>query len=283
MQKVTACIDGSSAAPAVCDYAAWASMRMAAPLLLLHVLDKSEYPPQADLSGNIGLGSREALLKELAELDEKRSRLALEQGRLMLEAARERAIADGVAAPEATQRHGSLVETVAQMEPSIRLLVMGRQGERGESAGNQVGSQIENVVRTMHRPILITPPSFAPPQSLMVAFDGSETTRKGVEMIAASPLFRGLPCHLIMVGADTQGNRDQLAWARHKLEAADFQVSTALVEGDVESTVCAYRKENSIDMLVMGAYGHSRIRRFLVGSTTTSVMHNANVPVLLLR
>ncbi len=33
----------------------------------------------------------------------------------------------------------------------------------------------------------------------------------------------------------------------------------------------------------MGAYGHSVIRRFLVGSTTTSVIRNATVPVLLLR
>lgn len=283
MNKVTACIDGSSAAPAVCDYAAWASLRMQAPLLFLHVLDKSEYPTQSNLSGSIGLGAREALLQELAELDEKRSRLALEQGRLMLEAARERAVAAGVDHPESMQRHGTLIDTLAEMEDAIRLLVMGRQGEQGDSIGDHVGSHIESVVRTMHRPILVTPPAYKRPESLMVAFDGSDTTRKGVEMIAASPLFRGIPCHLVMVGTDKEENRDQLAWARRTLEAADFEVPTALIEGDVESALCAYRKEHNIDLLVMGAYGHSRIRRFLVGSTTTSVVQNANVPVLLLR
>lgn len=38
MTYVTACIDGSACAPAVCDYAAWASQRLNAPLTFLHVL-----------------------------------------------------------------------------------------------------------------------------------------------------------------------------------------------------------------------------------------------------
>jgi nucleotide-binding universal stress UspA family protein len=47
--------------------------------------------------------------------------------------------------------------------------------------------------------------------------------------------------------------------------------------------LCDYRREQDIDLLIMGAYGHSVIRRFLVGSTTTHVIRNATVPVLLLR
>ncbi|MAT64134.1 MAG: hypothetical protein CMN57_00620 [Gammaproteobacteria bacterium] len=56
-----------------------------------------------------------------------------------------------------------------------------------------------------------------------------------------------------------------------------------MLSGEVERVLCDYRSANDIDLLVMGAYGHSVIRRFLVGSTTTSVMRNASVPVLLLR
>lgn len=37
MLRVVACIDGSRAAPAVCDYAAWASKHMETPMTLLHV------------------------------------------------------------------------------------------------------------------------------------------------------------------------------------------------------------------------------------------------------
>jgi hypothetical protein len=76
MSKVLACIDGTAVSPAVCDYAAWASLRLEAPLMFLHVLDKSEYPIERNLSGSIGMGSREALLEELAALDEQRGRLA---------------------------------------------------------------------------------------------------------------------------------------------------------------------------------------------------------------
>lgn len=73
MLQVVACVDGSRAAPAVCDYAAWASRHVGAPLLLLHVLDEARYPVEPDLAGSIGLGSREQLLHELAELDRRRA------------------------------------------------------------------------------------------------------------------------------------------------------------------------------------------------------------------
>jgi len=280
MSKVIACIDGTDVSSAVCDYGSWASLRLDTPLEFLHVLEKSEYPAQRNLSGSIGLGSREALLDELAELDEKRGKLALEQGKLMLDAAKAIAMSNGIGFPESIQRHGSLVETLSEMEDSIRLLVMGK---HDENLGAHVGSRLENVVRTMHRPILIATDEYQPPQSVMLAFDGSATTRKGVEMVAGSPLFCGLPCHLLMVGADNEANREQLEWARRTLEAAGFEAPATIVNGEVERVLCEYRAEHNIDMLVMGAYGHSVIRRFLVGSTTTSVMRNALVPVLLLR
>jgi nucleotide-binding universal stress UspA family protein len=283
MSHVIACIDGSSITLAVCDYAAWASRRMDAPLNFLHVLGKSEYPIPADLSGNIGLGSREHLLQELAELDEKRSRVALEQGRLMLDEAKARAVADGVANPTSRQRHGELVDTLIEFEHDIRLLVMGRQGEHGDSAGGHIGSHLENVVRTLHRPILVIPSDYTEPQRILIAFDGSATTRKAVEMVAASPLFRGQPCHVVMVGADKAEAHEQLNWARTTLEDAGFEVAASLRAGQVEEVLCGYRTEHNIDLIVMGAYGHSKIREFLVGSTTTKLIRQSRVPLLLLR
>ncbi|MFN3544165.1 MAG: universal stress protein [Thiobacillus sp.] len=283
MSQVIACIDGSRLTLAVCDYAAWASRRMGAPLNFLHVLGKSEYPIPADLSGNIGLGSREHLLQELAELDEKRSRVALEQGRLMLEAAKARAIADGVPNPTSRQRHGELVDTLLELQGEIRLLVMGRQGEHGDSAGEHIGSHLENVVRTLHRPILVIPADYSEPRRILIAFDGSATTQKAVDMVATSPLFRGLACHVVMVGADKPEARAQLDWARTTLEQAGFEVTASLRSGQVEDVLCAYRNEHAIDLIVMGAYGHSKIREFLVGSTTTKLIRQAKIPLLLLR
>ncbi len=280
MTQVIACIDGTHISQAVCDYAVWASLRFDAPLEFLHVLDKSEYPTESNLSGNIGLGSREALLDELTELDERRGKLALKQGKLMLEAARERAISQGIKTPGSLQRHGNLVETLIEKEPDIRLLVLGKHDDH---LSEHIGSRLESVVRTLHRPILITTASFKSPERFMIAFDGSPTTRKGVEMVANSPLFQGLPCHLVMVGSESDSAQGQLDWAKSTLEEAGFQTDARIIDGEVERVLCDYRADHNIDLLVMGAYGHSVIRRFLVGSTTTNVIRNASVPVLLLR
>ena len=53
--------------------------------------------------------------------------------------------------------------------------------------------------------------------------------------------------------------------------------------GEVEEKLRTYKQEHSIVMLVMGAYGHSRIRHLLVSSTTTSMQRNSQLPVLTLR
>ncbi|WP_150303010.1 universal stress protein [Pseudomonas saliphila] len=281
--NVLACIDGSLSSEAVCDYAAWASLQLGAPLTLLHVLDRTAYPGVSDLSGNIGLGSREHLLNELAALDEKRGKLMREQGRLMLEAVIERARAAGVVDPQSRQRHGELVETVLELETETRLLVIGRQGEEGDTLGQQVGSHLESIIRTMHRPILVAAGDYRKPQSVMLAFDNSATTRKGVEMLADSPLFSGMSIHLVMVGADTNDSREPLNAAQQRLERAGFSVVSAIRAGEVESVLLGYQRDNNIDMIVMGAYGHSRIRQFFVGSTTTHILQKTNRPLLLLR
>jgi len=284
MTHVVACIDGSSTTPAVCDYAAWASLRLSAPLKFLHVLDKAEYPIPKNLAGNIGLGSREALLKELTELDEKRGKIALEHGHLMLDFAKSRAQNFGVTDPICGQRHGDLVDTLIEMENDIRLLVMGKQGSVGDSVGDHVGNNLERVVRTMHRPVLVTPQIFKVPASIMIAFDGSLTTRKGLEMLASSPLFKNLPCHIVMVNNDNKEVSEHLCWAKTMLEATGLTVITDVVSGEVKHAICNYRDQNNIGMVVMGAYGHSKIRQFLVGSTTTKmIQHTTNVPLLLLR
>lgn len=282
--QVLACIDGSASSEAVCDYAAWASLRLSAPLTLLHVLEPNVGASPADLSGSIGLGSREHLLSELAELDERRARLLREQGKLMLDAATARVRADGVAEPALRQRHGRLVDTLQELESDIRLLVVGRQGEAGGSAASQVGSQLESVIRTMHRPVLVSTGVFRSPQRVLVAFDNSPSVRKGLDLLLQSPLLAGLAMHLLMVGADTADAREALESARLQLQQAGVTATAEIRAGaEVVSVLLACQRKQAMDLIVMGAYGHSPIRRFLVGSTTTSMLRHAECPLLLLR
>ncbi|PRY72609.1 universal stress protein [Halomonas ventosae] len=282
-EQVMAAIDGSTFSEGVCDYAAWASLALDAPLTFLHVVDNHPQTAEADLSGNIGLGAREHLLEELSHLDEQRAKVAQEQGRLMLKAARERAVEDGVNDPAGRQRNGTLVETLEELQDEIRLLVVGKRGEAAHKASDHLGSNLERVVRTLHRPILMVPDTYRQPEKVMLAFDGSKTTRKGVEMLARSPLFDGIAVHVVIVGAETGDNRSQLDWALKTLRDAGHEAEGALRAGDVEATLRGYQEEQGIDLLVMGAYGHSRIRQLLVGSATTTMLRKAKGPVLLLR
>jgi len=283
MSNVIGCIDGSAATTAVCDYSAWAAFQLDAPLVLLHVLAENRFPAAADVTGNIGLGSREHLLEELAELDAQRAKLALKEGHVMLETAEVRAREDGIKNVQLRQRHGELAETLHDMEADIRLVVLGLHGEDSSATPQHIGSQLETVIRTMHRPILLTPASFQSPASAMLAFDGSPTTRKGVEMVAKSPLFKGMPVHVVMVDADASDNWEMLKWAEKQLTDAGHEVHIALRAGEVEPTLHAYQADQNIDIMVMGAYGHSKIRQFLVGSTTTSMLQASKTPLLILR
>lgn len=281
--KVIACIDDSRYAEAVCDYAAWSAQRMSAPLSLLHTLDESHAKGHQNLSGSIGFGSQEALLEELALLDEQRAKLAMEQGKQILTAAKERVNAAGTESVEIRQRHGDLLTTLKDLEDETRMLVVGKRGADTEAAHGHIGSHLESIIHTTHKPILIAQQSFTPPQKIMLAFDGSATTIKGVEMVAGSPLFRGIPCHLVMVGADNEVTQEQLKSAQKILTDAGFSAPAAIIHGDPEVALVAYQQQEHIDLLIMGAYGHSRIRHLIVGSTTTAMICKTRVSLMVLR
>ena len=286
MSKIIACIDGSRAALAVCTASAWAQQQLDAPLELLHVLEKTDYPSEGDMSGNIGLGTREHLLDELAALDNKRSKLMLEQGRFMLDEARKQVEGSGVPTEQIStlQRHDYLVDTLSEFEPDTRLLVMGRQGETHEHAAAAVGSHLENVTRTLQKPILVALDDFKAPERFLLAYDGSTTANKALKMVAQSPLLKQVPCHLVMAGKRVERQREQLANAETMLKGNGFDVTTVtLEEEEVRPALINYIKAEQIDLMVMGAWGHSRIRQMLVGSMTNWMLHNSPIPLLLLR
>jgi nucleotide-binding universal stress UspA family protein len=282
--KILACVDQSHFADYVADYAAWAARRMQAPLELIHVLDRHpEIGSGKDHSGAIGVGAQETLLTELSNEDESRSRAAREKGRVFLNRLRERAMAAGVKSPDVRQRHGALEETLVEQEKDVSLFVLGRRGESAVITQRDMGRNVEQVVRALHRPILTVTEGFSEPRRVMIAFDGSTVTRRGVEMVAASALFRGLPVHLLMSGKESQNAPKQLEWAKKTLESAGFETPASLLPGDAESIIAKAVREQGIDILIMGSYAHSPLRSLLFGSKTSDLLRSAKIPTLLLR
>ncbi|EOG8899179.1 universal stress protein, partial [Acinetobacter baumannii] len=274
---------GSLVTNTVCDYAAWFSDKLNSPIKLLHVIDKPKAKAPQDLSGAIGLGSRETLLKELVELEERKGKIELEHGQILLREAKNYLLEKFSIDAQSFQRHGSVLETIMGMEDDIRVLVMGKHGNETEHDSSKIGTHIENVVRALHKPVLITSAPFSPPKSFLIAFDGSQTARKCVERIASSPLLKGLAVHLVYVGNPNSEMQNQLSWAKEQLESQGFNITSNTLDGEVDKAIINYAEQHQIDLIVVGAYGHSKIRQFFIGSTTTKVITSANKPVLLLR
>jgi nucleotide-binding universal stress UspA family protein len=101
-------------------------------------------------------------------------------------------------------------------------------------------------------------------------------------MLAASPVLTKLPVHLVMVAANTPKNLERLNAASAILQIAGCDVRTAIRGGRVELALQSYQTEHDIDLMVMGAFGHSRVRRFWLGSTTSRMIRATTRPLLFL-
>ncbi|CAN7633140.1 universal stress protein [Acidovorax delafieldii] len=285
MNKVYACIDGLKTTTAVVDWAAWSANRLGVPLELLHVLERDpDSTAVTDFSGAIGLGAQEMLLQQLSDLDAQRGKLAQEAGRQMLASAKVRAKAAGVLQVEGRMRHGEFVDTVIELEPDARLFVLGEHYQAVTASKLHLDHHLERVIRAVKRPVLVaTAEHFAPPEQFVLAYDGSPTAVKMVETVARSPMLKGLPALVAMCAVDTPAAWEQLRMAKGLLEGAGFAVETTLLPGDPENVLPPLPQLQGAALLVMGAYGHSRIRHLVIGSTTTTLLRMSKVPVLVMR
>ena len=67
--------------------------------------------------------------------------------------------------------------------------------------------------------------------------------------------------------------------ARHGLKV---EVRPLVAEGvDVANTLLSYAADNAVDFMVMGGYGHSRQREFVVGGATRGILQTMTVPTLM--
>jgi nucleotide-binding universal stress UspA family protein len=58
-------------------------------------------------------------------------------------------------------------------------------------------------------------------------------------------------------------------------------VEYVIRSGDVADEIVKYAKESNASLIIMGAYGHTRVRDFILGSITSQVLNQMPCPVLL--
>lgn len=282
---ILACIDRSEYAAGVCDHAAWASERLdRASVVLFHVTERQPQPvTSADLSGGLGIDDSESLLRELSTLDKQRNRLTQQSGRLLLENAAERMKATGVEHISQRLVYGELVDHLKEYEADAQLVVMGKRGEAAQHAKGHLGSNLERAIRASYRPVLIAPPTFAPIKSFLLAHDGSKSSGRAINFIIESGILKGIEGHMLLVGDGTATERARLGDAAAHLESSGMPVHTQSAPGRPAQVITEAIASEGIDLLVMGAYGHSPIRNLIIGSTTTEVIQTCTSPILVCR
>jgi len=285
MGKIITCIDGSAYADGVSSLGAWVYERTGLAISLLHVImPHSDMEAKTDITGQIGLGAKSSLLQELTKLDEEHGRIELKKGQLILQHAKEELASYGIMNPEVLHRRGSLVDIVTELEDQADLIIIGKRGEHHHTVSSHLGSNLERVARSIHKPILVATSEKRLITRFLIAYDGSVSANRAIEFAANNSLLKGLECHLLKVGEATPEAHEIMQYAEDKLKSAGMNVRVIFKSGKpVEGIVSEYIKVNNIDLLAIGAYGHSRIRCLILGSTTTALIRESEVPVMLFR
>ncbi len=282
MKKILLCTDGSSYSHEACLYAAWLNRKTKARVDVLYVTDlrQFEVPAVADFSGSLGVQPFEGMITQLQEVEELKSGFVQEHALKTLRDA-------GVAEDSITFHHatGLLVDVISDFAETADLVLLGKRGENVNFATEHLGSMLERVLRSIEKPCLVTNRKFKKFEKIAIAYDGGKSCQKALDYLAAHELFRSLELHLIVC---TEGHKEEQATERlkageEKLHKAGLYPKCQILTGEVETAIADYVKHSAIDLLILGAYGHSRIRELLIGSTTTELLRRCHVPVLCFR
>lgn len=133
-------------------------------------------------------------------------------------------------------RHGGIVETILEREADARVVVIGKRGASHEFAIDHIGSKIERVVRASAKPVLIAPRTVEEPRSIVFAYDAGPAAGRALERLVNSPLFDGLPVHIVMADIEDASHRRALDDAASRLEATR-PVTKTLRRGKAEAII----------------------------------------------
>ena len=288
MKKILLCSDGSTFAENTYRYGAWFANQLKAEAVdVLCVTDVrgQQAISQTNLSGSIGIDASENLLNRLVELEHEKAKINHQRAKLVLQQAAQTLKAEGVEQVNLLHETGFLVDCLEQFESSCDLIVLGKRGEAAEFASGHLGANLERIVRSSHKPCLVTSRQFKPIERVLVAYDDSPSSKKMLQFIADSSVFAGLELHIVTVAKSATEEKAiaSIESARQLLQQAGFEAVCSVLEGHSEKAISNYVTEQDISLLLMGAYGHSRIRHLVIGSTTAQMLRSSHIPVLLFR
>ncbi len=275
-KKLLVATDGSAFAAAALETALALAERFSASLRLLHVVNVRllEGPFLSDLSGMVGAApflNFQARVRELLH----------QKGETILAASREQC--DRHAVPAETElAEGVVSREICRAARSCDLICLGRHGEHAAFRGLLMGSTVEEVVRGSSRPVLVAGETPRPIRKILLPYDGSQTASAALTL--AVEMAGGLAAALtvLAVAGDAQEGGLLLEEARQYTAPRELPITFRHHPGDPVPAIVETAQED-FDLVVMGAYGHSRLRELFLGSTTAGVLARVTLPVLLYR
>ena len=286
MKKILLCSDGSTFAENTYRYGAWFADRLKTEEVdVLCVSDiRGQQTSKQNLSGSIGIDAKENLLNRLVELEHEKAKINHQRTKLVLQEAARTLKAEGVDRINLLHETGFLVDCLEKFEDSCELVVLGKRGEAAEFASGHLGANLERIVRSSHKPCLVTSRQFKAIERVLIAYDGSPTCQKILQFIADSSIFADLELHIVTVAKNAaEPAIAQIDSAKQLVQQAGFEPVCSVLEGHSEKAISNYVTEHDISLLVIGAYGHSRIRHLVIGSTAAQMLRSSHIPVLLFR
>ncbi len=279
INRILLCTDGSSYSQEALKYAAWVAKKTDASVTALYVSDlrRFEMPTIMDVGGSLGIQPYQSLISSLQEVEKQKAEMIEEFTRDAFKAEG----LDSEVSFETTT--GLLADTIEEFEKDFDLVLLGKRGESAEHAMDHIGSTLERVIRASSRPCLVTNREFRSIKTVAFAFDNGASCRKLISFLEGSSWLKDLPLHLLAVDeekGDEDGVITYLKGAETRLQEAGYKVQAEMLGGIAEEAIADYVEQKHIDLLLMGAYGHTRIRRFLIGSTTTEMLRRCRIPVL---
>ena len=271
--------DGSDYGKTAIAYGISIARKLDAQLTGLHVVDVRlmQGPVFTDISGSIGLPPYHELLPAIESGLEAKAEAILTEFREQCEAA-------GLH-PDTKKVVGVIDETI--VEEGRRCCDWVLLAQRGEhfhlGRGAILGSTAQSVVRGSGKPVLVTPEHFREIKTMALAYDGSAPADNALRLAAELSQRAGWPLSVVII------TDDEALGAKLSQKAKDLLVppavdSTVIIrKGKEDKELLRFIREGSTDLLVMGAYGHNRLRELLLGSTTSSVIRKSTIPVLLTR
>lgn len=280
MGRVIACIDASPCVHATAEAAVWIAQKTGRPLVLLQVLD---FRPASyhlgEIGGVIGFESNAILLKELAELDEKQFEVAKQLSDDLLAH-----IADTIRQKYQIevvqiQRRGEFLEQAFDELSAEDIAVVGKVGENSAEKKRIVGSNVENIIRGAKSTVLVVGENFTIPNNFIFAYEHSSICQTMLKRVGRSDLLNTLACHLIYVGEENGILSDPMEY----LQYSGLKVHAQYLYGKVADNLLIYQKQHHIDLMIMGAFSHSKLHQFFLGSTTLEIFKRSDVSMLVVR